>query len=374
MATEQYRSVAVEAARHKAEMGQRLTKEDALALYEDNDLLFLARCARAAKERQSGRNVYYTVNRHINLTNICSSNCPLCAFQVAEGDKRGYVIEREDIARVLAQAQATPHLTEIHIVSALHPEKPFQYYVDVVRQVREALPQADVKAFTPVEIVNFAKQMGKSIREVLEILQQAGLDSLPGGGAEILSDRVRQIICPKKATAAEWLETMRTAHALGIRTNCSMMYGHVETVEERIDHLLALRQLQDETHGFQAFMLFPFHPAHTKLGEEYHLQRVSSWEDMKMLALSRLVLDNVAHFKAFWIMLTLPIAQLALGFGADDLDGTIGEEKIIHAAGAHTQTGITRAQLAAIIRETGYEPVERDTFYQPVHFAEEAQA
>lgn len=374
MAEGKYRPVAVEAARHKAEMGQRLTKEDALALYADNDLLFLARCARAAKERQSGRSVYYTVNRHINLTNICRANCPLCAFQVEQGNARGYVMEHDDIARVLAQAKATPHLTEIHIVSALHPDKPFQYYVDVVKQVRAALPGVDVKAFTPVEIVNFAHETGQSIREVLEILQQAGLDSLPGGGAEILSDRVREIICPKKATTAEWLATMRTAHELGIRTNCSMMYGHIETIEERIDHLLALRALQDETHGFQAFMLFPFHPAHTQLGEEQHLQRVGSWEDMKMLALSRLVLDNVAHFKAFWIMLTLPIAQLALGFGADDLDGTIGEEKIIHAAGARTQTGITRTQLQAIIRETGYEPVERDTFYQPVHFDEETQA
>ena len=360
------RSAAVLEARRKAESGDRLTKEDALALYEDNDLLFLAKCARAAKERKSGKNVYYTVNRHINLTNICSSNCPLCAFQVEQGDKRGYVMEHDDIARVLEQAKATRNLTEIHIVSALHPDKPLDYYVDVVKQVRKALPKADVKAFTPVEIVNFAKTSGMTIREVLQVLQEAGLDSLPGGGAEILSDRVRQIICPKKATTAEWLETMRTAHELGIRTNCSMMYGHIETIEERIDHLLLLRGLQDETGGFQAFMLFPFHPAHTKLGEEHHLQRVGSWEDMKMLALSRLVLDNVDHFKACWIMLTMPIAQLALGFGADDLDGTIGEEKIIHAAGAKTNTGITRSTLKKIIRETGYVPVERDTFYRAI--------
>ena len=368
------KTTAVQQARAKAQAGERLTKEDALSLYEDNDLLFLAKCARATQERASGRNVYYTVNRHINLTNICSSNCPLCAFQVEQGDKRGYVMEHDDIAKVLEQAKHTRHLSEIHIVSALHPDKPFNYYVDVVKQVREALPKADVKAFTPVEVVNFSKTTGKPIREVLEILQKAGLDSLPGGGAEILSDRVRQIICPKKATTAEWLETMRTAHELGIRTNCSMMYGHIETIEERVDHLLLLRELQDETHGFQAFMLFPFHPAHTKLGDEYHLQRVGSWEDMKMLALSRLVLDNVAHFKAFWVMLTLPIAQLALGFGADDLDGTIGEEKIIHAAGARTNTGITRTTLKKIIRETGYTPVERDTFYQAIVDDEEVQA
>lgn len=360
----------IEAARAKAAAGERLSLEDALALYEENDLMFLADCARKAKERKSGRRVYYTVNRHINLTNICSSNCPLCAFQVEAGDARGFVMEHADIERILEQAKQTPNLSEIHIVSALHPDKPFSYYRSVVRQVKEALPHADVKAFTPVEIVNFAKMTGKSIREILTMLKEDGLDSLPGGGAEILSDRVRQIICPKKATSAEWIETMKTAHSLGIRTNASIMYGHVETIEERLQHLITIREIQDETGGFQAFMLFPFHPAHTKLGEEYHLQRVGAWEDMKMMALSRLVLDNIDHVKAFWIMLTMPVAQLALGFGADDLDGTIGEEKIIHAAGAQTKTGITRTQLEKIIREAGYEPVERDTFYQPIGSSE----
>ena len=351
-------------ARAAAEGGARLTREDALLLYEDNDLLALAQWARAAKERASGKNVYYTVNRHINLTNICRANCPLCAFQVEQGDARGYIMETDDVARVLAAAQKTPHLTEIHIVSALHPDRPFSYYEDVVRQVHAALPHADIKAFTPVEVVNFAQTEETSVRDILCRLQAAGLSSLPGGGAEILSDRVRAIICPKKATRAEWLDCMRTAHELGIRTNASMMYGHIETVEERIDHLLALRDLQ--------FMLFPFHPENTVLGAEKKLARVGSWEDMKMLALSRLVLDNVAHVKAFWVMLTQPIAQLALGFGADDLDGTIGEEKIIHAAGAQTQTGITRRELDAMIREAGYVPVERDTFYQPIAAGEGA--
>lgn len=356
----------IERARARAEAGERLSLEDALALYEENDLLFLAACARAAKERASGRSVFYTVNRHINLTNVCSSNCPLCAFQVEAGDPRGYVLSLEALEAQLASARAVPGLSEVHIVSALHPEEPFSYYVEVVRRVRAALPTVEIQAFTPVEIVNFAKMTGRSIESILSELQAAGLDGLPGGGAEIFSPRVREIICPKKATAAEWLAVMRTAHGLGIRTNASMMYGHVETVRERLEHLLALRDLQDETGGFQAFLLFPFHPAHTKLGEEYHLQRVGAWEDLKMMALSRLVLDNVPHLKAFWVMLTLPIAQLALGFGADDLDGTIGEEKIIHAAGAQTGTGITKAKLAAMIREAGYEPVERDARYQAV--------
>jgi len=358
-------------ARAKASAGERLTLGDAMALYEDNDLLSLATWARAAKERASGKNVYYTVNRHINLTNICSSNCPLCAFQVEAGDARGYVMETEDIARVLEQAKPIRGLSEIHIVSALHPDKPFSYYENMVKQVHEALPNVAIQAFTPVEIVNFAKITGKSVKEILTILKADGLSALPGGGAEILSDRVREIICPKKATSAEWLDCMKTAQELGLQTNASMMYGHIETVEERLQHLITLRDLQDETHGFQAFMLFPFHPAHTKLGEEYHLQRTGSWEDMKMMALSRLILDNIPHVKAFWVMLTMPIAQLALGFGADDLDGTIGEEKIIHAAGAKTGSGITRAKLEAIIRETGYEPVERDTYYRPLTSKEE---
>ena len=241
----------------------------------------------------------------------------------------------------------------------------------MLRLIKEHFPTITIHSFTATEIQHFAREAGLSILETLKRLQAAGLDSLPGGGAEILSDRVRQIICPKKATTAEWIETMKTAHSLGIRTNASIMYGHVETIEERLQHLITIREIQDETGGFQAFMLFPFHPAHTKLGEEYHLQRVGAWEDMKMMALSRLILDNIDHVKAFWIMLTMPVAQLALGFGADDLDGTIGEEKIIHAAGARTKTGITRTQLEKIIREAGYEPVERDTFYQPIGGREE---
>ncbi len=355
-------------ARQKAAEGRRLTLQDALALYEENDLLGLADWARAAKERKSGRQVFYNVNRHINLTNICTSGCPLCAFQCSDGEKRGYVLEKEDIAGILAEAKQVKNLGEIHIVSALHPTKPFAYYLEVIRQVRDALPKVDIKAFTPVEIVHFSQLTGKSIAEILSILQEAGLDSLPGGGAEILSERVRRIICPKKATASEWIATMKTAHRLGIRTNATMMYGHVETIEERLQHLITLRDIQDETGGFQAFVSFPFHPANTGFSE---LKRVGAWEDMKMMALARLILDNIDHIKAFWIMLTMPIAQLALGFGADDLDGTIGEEKIIHAAGAKTNTGITRQKLRQLIMETGYDPVERDTFYHALKGVEE---
>ena len=335
----------------------RLSKAEALELYNRNDLLSLARAARAVKEKKSGNKIFYRINRHINLTNICSSNCPLCAFQCRADDRRGYTLERDDIAKILDDARSVENLSEIHIVSALHPNKPFDYYVDVIKQVRAALPTVEIQAFTPVEIINFVKLTGLSIEEILRTLIDAGLDGLPGGGAEIFSSRVREIICPKKATADEWIEVMRTAHRLKLKTNASMMYGHVETVEERIDHLIRLRALQDETGGFQSMLMFPFHPANTELGKKFDIKPVGAWENLKMLALARLILDNFDHFKAFWIMLTLPIAQLALGFGADDLDGTLGEEKIIRAAGSTEGTSITRLTLEKLIRETGYEPV-----------------
>ena len=347
----------------KAYEGERLTKEEALLLYECSDLLFLAECARLQKERKSGKNVYYIVNHHINLTNICSLNCPLCAFHCGVGDNRAYTLENEDIARILAQAKKIDGLSEIHVVSALHPKKPFEYYVDVVKQIKQTLPEVSIRAFTPVEIVNFSQQSLKTIEEVLEILVTAGLNSLLGGGAEIFSERVRNIICPYKATAEEWLEVMEIAHQLGIKSNASMMYGHIETIEERIDHLIKLRDLQDITGGFQAFLMFPFHPQNTKLAEEYYVRRASAWEDLKMIAMSRLILDNFDHIKAFWVMLTLPIAQLSLAFGADDLDGTIGEEQIIHAAGSKEFTGISKEMLNELIAETGYIPIECDSFY-----------
>ena len=349
-------------AKEKISSGERLNFDEILALYEDNDLLYLAESARRVKESKSGRKIFYTVNRHINLTNVCKANCPLCAFQCGSGDNRAFTLELNDVEKVVREQVSG--IREIHIVSSLHPDKNFNYYLDTVKLVKKILPHVGINAFTPVEIVNFAQIGGKSFSEVLSELIGAGVTSLAGGGAEILSDRVREIICPKKCTAAEWLEVMKTAHKLGLKTNASIMYGHIETIEERIEHLIKLRELQDETGGFMAMMLFPFHPENTELGKKFNLRRVGAWEDLKMLALSRLALDNFEHFKAFWVMLTLPIAQLALNFGADDLDGTIGEEKIIHAAGAKSSAGITRETLEKIISECGYQPVERDSFYQ----------
>ena len=349
-------------AKNKISAGERLNFDEILALYNENDLLYLAESARKVKIAKTGKKIFYTVNRHINLTNICSSNCPLCAYQCHSGDNRAFTLELDDVEKILRNSA---QVKEIHIVSSLHPDKNFNYYLDVVKLTKKFLPNVGINAFTPVEIINFSKISGKTVSEVLKELISAGVTSLAGGGAEILSDRVRKIICPNKCSADEWLLVMKIAHLLGLKTNASMMFGHIETIEERINHLLKLRNLQDETKNFVAMMLFPFHPQNTELGKKFNLKGVGAWENLKMLALSRLVLDNFDHFKAFWVMLTLPIAQLALNFGADDLDGTIGEEKIIHAAGA-TGSGITKEILNKIIRETDFQPVERDSFYNEI--------
>ena len=353
-------------AKEKIFSGKRLERNEILALYEENDLLYLAKAARNVKIAKTGKKIFYTVNRHINLTNICTANCPLCAFQCQSGENRAFTLELDDVEKILLDTAKIKNLSEIHIVSSLHPTKNFDYYVAVIKLVKKNLPNVGINAFTPVEIVNFSKISGKNLSEVLKELIQAGVTSLAGGGAEIFSERVRKIICPRKCSADEWLEVMKTAHKLGLKTNASIMYGHIETIAERIDHLLKLRDLQDETGGFMAMMLFPFHPENTELGKKFNLRRVGAWEDLKMLAISRLVLDNFDHFKAFWVMLSLPIAQIALNFGADDLDGTIGEEKIIHAAGAKSSTKITRETLKKIISEANFIPVERDSFYRPV--------
>ncbi len=341
--------------------GERLTREDGLALLSCDDLAWLGHLADTVKRRLSGEYVYFNVNRHINLTNICLAKCRFCAFGCDAKSAQAYFLSKENVIDTASRSARDPDLRELHIVSGLHPDWPFDYYVDIIRSLKAALPHLHLKAFTAVEICHFAHISGQSVAEVLQILKEAGLDSMPGGGAEIFSERVRQDLCPHKASAAEWLEIARTAHNLGIPTNATMLYGHIETAEERIDHLLALRDLQDETGGFQTFLALPFHPHNTGLANE--VKRVSAWEDLKMVAVSRLMLDNFRHVKAYWVMLTLPIAQLALGFGADDIDGTVTEEKITHAAGARTAQHLDKETLIATIRQTGHTPVERDSVY-----------
>ncbi|SEP29543.1 aminofutalosine synthase MqnE [Propionispora vibrioides] len=340
--------------------GVRLSKEDGLALFACQDLSWLGYLADQVRQRISGDYVYFNVNRHINLTNICTSRCKFCAFGCDADSRQAYQMSKERVLEIARQAATDPDLKELHIVSGLHPEWPFDYYVDVIASLKQALPGIHLKAFTAVEICHFAKVSGKPVREVLQILQTAGVDSLPGGGAEILSDRVRQMLCPNKATAAEWLQASYEAHRLGLKSNASMLYGHVETLEERVDHLLALRALQDETGGFQTFICFPFHSKNTELG---HLARTSQWDDLKTMAISRLLLDNFKNIKAYWIMLTLPLAQLALGFGANDMDGTVSEEKIMHAAGAKSAKSLEKTTIIETIRQVGRIPVQRDSMY-----------
>ena len=344
--------------------GERLSKEDAMALYKCDNLAWLGMLADERRKKISGDYVYYNVNRHLNLTNVCLSRCKFCAFGCDLDSKQAYEMTKEKALELAKNAAKDPDLKEFHIVSGLHPKWPFEFYVDIIKSIKEQLPQVHLKAFTGVEITHFANISGKSIEEVLQELIAAGVQSMPGGGAEILSDRVRDELCPNKASANEWLEVARTAHKLGLKTNASMLYGHIETIEERVEHLLSLRQLQDETGGFQTFICFPFHPINTEL--EQKIERTTVWDDLKTMAISRLMLDNFKNIKAYWVMLTLPIAQIAFGFGANDIDGTIKEEKIMHAAGAKSSTSLSQDCLIDVIKQTGRIAVERDSNYNIV--------
>jgi aminodeoxyfutalosine synthase len=348
----------------KVRNGERLSREEGIALFETNDLTWLGYLADLARKRVCGDYVYYNVNRHINLTNICTSGCKFCAFGCKESSSQAYTLTKEKVLEIAVHAAQDEDLRELHIVSGLHPSWPFEYYIDILRSLKARLPHIHLKAFTGVEIQYFSTIANKTISEVLAALKQAGLDSMPGGGAEILSDRVRAELCPNKATAAQWLEVAETAHRMGIRSNASMLYGHIETMAERVDHLVSLRNLQDKTGGFQTFICFPFHPNHTQM--EGTLVRTSVWDELKTMAIARLMLDNFKNIKAYWVMLTLPIAQLALGFGANDIDGTVSEEKIMHAAGAKSATFLSKSNIVEAIREVGRIPAERDSMYNIV--------
>ena len=346
----------------KVHGGERLTREDGLVMLRSQDILGLGALAAAEKRRRTADKVFFNANCHVNLTNVCISRCSFCAFSCDSLAGNAYVMtEQEMLGRVRA---ALPlGITEVHMVSGLHPDKPFFWYRDMVSALKREFPSVHIKAFTPVEIQYFADISGLSVAAVLEQLIDAGLGSLPGGGAEVLSPRVRQALCPKKASAAQWLAIMRTAHGLGLKSNATLLWGHIETDEEIADHLLSLRELQDETGGFQTFIPLPFHSANTQLTGH---NRPTAFEQLRLFAAARLVLDNFDHIKAYWIMTGLKIAQLALLFGADDVDGTVVEERITHAAGAETAQGLTKSELMDIIRQAGMLPVQRDTLYNEV--------
>ena len=341
---------------------ERLSSHDSLALYRTGDILAVGWLANHVRERMHGDKTYFNVNRHINPTNVCVAACRLCAFGRKKNAPGAYTMALEEAFETAASGYSEA-VTEFHIVGGLHPDLPFQYFLDLVSGLKQRFPQVHLKAFTMVEVAYLAKRARLSIAETLEQLKAAGVDSLPGGGAEIFADRVRHIICDHKIDGNQWLDTARTAHHLGLKSNATMLYGHVENDEDRVDHLVKLRVLQDETGGFQTFIPLAFHPDNTLLE---HLPKTTGMLDIKQIAVSRLVLDNFPHIKAYWQMLTPKIAQIALRFGADDLDGTVIEEKIYHDAGATTPQGMRRQELVRLIREAGREPVERDTLYHPV--------
>jgi len=342
--------------------GGRLCAEDGMALYRSGDILAVGWLANLVRERLNGNVCYFNVNRHINPTNVCVAACRLCAFGRKKDSPGSYTMALEEAWQTAASGYSEA-VTEFHIVGGLHPDLPFEYFLDLVRGLKERFPQVHLKAFTMVEIAFLAKRAKLSIRDTLLKLKAAGVDSCPGGGAEIFSDRVRHIICDHKIDGDEWLNTARIAHEIGLRSNATMLYGHVENDEDRVDHLMRLRKLQDETGGFQTFIPLAFHPDNTPL---QHLPRTTGLLDIKQIAVSRLLLDNFQHIKAYWQMLTPKIAQIALRFGADDLDGTVIEEKIYHDAGATTPQGMARKDLERLIREAGRVPIERDTLYHPV--------
>src|ERR1700729_3684574 len=346
----------------KVANGERLAFEDGVRLYRSGDILAVGWLANLVRERLHGNTAYFNVNRHINPTNVCVASCRLCAFGRKKGDPGTYTMALEE-AWETAATGLTEAVTEFHIVGGLHPDLLFEYFMDLVRGLKVRFPKVHIKAFTMVEVAFLAKRGKMTIAETLERMKEAGVDSLPGGGAEIFADRIRHIICDHKIDGSEWLDTARTAHKIGLRSNATMLYGHVENDEDRVDHLMKLRTLQDETHGFQTFIPLAFHPANTPLE---HLPTTTGMLDIKQIAVSRLVLDNFPHIKSYWQMMTPKIAQISLRFGADDMDGTVIEEKIYHDAGATTPQGLRRQDLIRLITEAGREPVERDTLYRPV--------
>lgn len=352
------------AIRHKVENGERLSREDGMLLYDPAiPLQELGELANSVRERLHGNVAYYNINTHLNPTNVCIYRCRFCAFRSDLRDPKGYTVSTE---QVLARGEEAYEngCTEMHIVGGLHHKMPYSWYRGIIETLHRAFPTIHLKAWTPVEIGWFEFLTKWSVREVLADLREAGLGSLPGGGAEIFHAEVRDQLCEHKADAHKWFEVHRAAHQLGLRSNCTMLYGHVEQAFHRIDHLLRLRELQDESGGFQTFIPLAFHPDNTELTE---IKKPSALADLRTIAVARLMLDNVPHIKAYWIMLGIETAQVALHYGADDIDGTVRHELIYHDAGATTPELLTSQRISELIEETGRQPVERDTLYRHIH-------
>jgi aminodeoxyfutalosine synthase len=339
----------------KIESGERLTHEDGLVLFETMDLISLGKMADSVKRKKSGEEVYFIIDRQINPTNICVYSCKFCDFAVRESDEKAYEMAIDEILSKLSQ-----EIREVHIVGGLHPKWKFENYLNILREIKSHYPEIQIKAWTAVEIAFFSKIEKIPEEKVFEQLLEAGLNTMPGGGAEVFSERVRQELFKQKIGAEDWLRIHRIAHNMGIKTNATLLYGHIETYEERVQHMLKLRELQDETQGFLTFIPLAFQPGLAGIVD----RQSSSLEDLKTLAASRLLLDNFPHIKAYWVMLGEDTAGIGLHFGADDIAGTIGEERIAHAALAKSPVGLTRDRLIELIQESGRVPVERDTYFK----------
>jgi aminodeoxyfutalosine synthase len=352
----------------KVREGERLSAADGLALFRSPDLLATGYMANLVRERLHGNVTYFNVNRHINPTDVCVASCKLCAFGKKAKDPKAYTLSLEEIWHKAGEGYSEA-ITEFHIVGGLHPELTVDWYCEMLRGLKERYPQVHLKAFTMVEIAYFAHRFKLSYTDVLRRFKDAGMDSMPGGGAEIFNEGVRRIICDHKIDGGEWLEVARLAHKMGLKSNCTMLYGHIENDEDRVDHLMKLRAVQDETGGFVTYIPLAFHPDNTPLE---HVPKTTGFLDLKNIAVARLMLDNIPHIKAYWVMMTPKIAQVAQRFGADDIDGTVVEERIYHDAGATTTQSLRRGELLRLIREAGREPVERDTAYRRVERSEAA--
>lgn len=344
----------------KVRAGQRLSLEDGQQLYEHPNILALGYLANIVRERLNGDKAYFIYNQHINYSNICINLCKFCAFGRRREDALAYEMSVEEIRQKIRERLEEP-ISEVHVVGGVHPDLPFSYYLDMLRAIHEERPGVHVQAFTCVEIHHLAQIAGKSVDRTLRALMEAGLGSMPGGGAEVFSPRIRQLTCADKISGEQWLQVARTAHGLGLKTNATMLYGHIETLAERLEHLDALRRLQDETHGFLAFIPLAFHPKNNELGSGRG--NTTGINDLKNIAVSRLMLDNFPHIKAYWVMIGPKLAQVALSFGADDMDGTVSEERITHMAGAETEQALGHQTLIRLIREAGRQAVQRDTLY-----------
>ena len=346
----------------KVEAGERLNLQDGLALYNSKEILALGYMANLVRNRMNGDKAYFIYNQHINYSNICTNLCKFCAFGKDKSSDLAYEMDLAEVKEKV-RARLDEPITEIHMVGGIHPDLPFDYYLELLRGIKEIRPDVHIQAFTCVEIAHLAGLAGKSVAETLDILRDAGLGSIPGGGAEVFSPRIRTITCEKKLSGDQWLEVAKIAHRQGLHTNATMLYGHIETMEERLEHLDALRRAQDETKGFLAFIPLSFHPKNTEMST---LSRTTGIDDLKNIAVARLFLDNFPHIKAYWVMIGPKMAQIALSFGADDMDGTVKEEVITHMAGADTDQAIGSNTLVRLIKEAGRVPVERDTLYNVI--------